>query len=71
VDVILSGPAPLLDTLLLQEIRVVIDVAGLTPGVYQLTPRVEILVADVVVESILPNTVEVVITLAPTPTPGQ
>jgi len=71
VDVILSGPAPLLDLLLLQDIRVVVDVTGLGPGTYQLTPRVEILVADVVVESILPNTLEVVILPAGTATPTQ
>ncbi len=58
---ILSGPAPLLDSLLLQDIRVIVDVTELAAGIYQLTPRVEILVADIVVESILPNTVEVVI----------
>ncbi len=69
VDVILSGPAPLLDSLLLQDIRVIVDVTGLAPGVHQLKPRVEILIADIVVESILPNTVEVVVTPAPTPTP--
>jgi YbbR domain-containing protein len=71
VDVILSGPAPLLDLLLLQDIRVVVDVTDLGDGVYQLTPRVEILVADVVVESVLPNTVEVTIVPAveETPTP--
>lgn len=70
VDVILSGPAPLLDTLLLQDIRVIVDVTGLAPGTYQLTPSVDILVSDVVVESILPNTVEVVIIATGTPTPG-
>lgn len=70
VDVILSGPAPLLDSLLLQDIRVIVDVTGLGPGTYQLTARVEILVADVVVESILPNTLEVVILPAGTSTPG-
>ena len=71
VDVILSGPAPLLDSLLLQDIRVIVDVTDLGQGVYQLTPRVEILVADVVVESALPNTVEVTIIPAAesTPTP--
>jgi YbbR domain-containing protein len=69
VDVILSGPAPLLDSLLVQDIRVVVDVTGLTPGTYQLKPRVEILVANITVESILPNTVEVVILPAATPTP--
>jgi YbbR domain-containing protein len=71
VDVILSGPAPLLDTLLLQDIRVIVDVTNLAPGTYQLTPKVEILVADIVVGSILPNTVEVVIAPAVTPTPSQ
>lgn len=71
VDVILSGPAPLLDLLLLQDIRVIIDVTGLGPGTYQLSPRVDILVADVVVESILPNTLEVVILPAGTATPSQ
>jgi hypothetical protein len=69
--VILSGPAPLLDTLLLQDIRVIVDVTGLEAGTYQLTPRVEILVADIVVGTILPNTVEVVISPAVTPTPSQ
>jgi YbbR domain-containing protein len=69
VDVILSGPAPLLDSLLLQDIRVIVDVTDLGEGVYQLTPRVEILVADIVVETVLPNTVEVTLTPAVTPTP--
>jgi YbbR domain-containing protein len=69
VDVILSGPAPLLDSLLLQDIHVIVDVTELAPGVYQLKPKVEILVADIIVESILPNTVEVTIIPAATPTP--
>lgn len=71
VDVILSGPAPLLDSLLLQDIRVVVDVTGLEAGTYQLTPKVEILVADIVVGTILPNTVEVTISPVATPTPSQ
>lgn len=67
VDVILSGPLPLLDTLTRQDIRVTVDLTGLTAGTHQLTPKVEILIADVVVESILPGTVEV--TLVPSGTP--
>ncbi len=67
VDVILSGPLPLLDTLTRQDIRVTVDLSGLTAGTHQLTPKVEILIADVVVESILPGTVEV--TLVPSGTP--
>lgn len=70
VDVILSGPLPLLDTLSPQEVRVVIDVTDLDEGTHQLTPRVDILVSDVVVESILPGTVEVVLSRTPIQTPA-
>lgn len=71
VDVILSGPLPLLETLSPQEVRVVLDLLDLEEGTYQLIPNVEILVSDIVVESILPETVEVVIskTAPKTPTP--
>jgi len=71
VDVILSGPLPLLETLSPQEIRVFLDVTDLEEGTFQLTPIVEILVSDIVVESILPETDEVVISKAAlqTPTP--
>jgi len=37
-------------------------------GTYQLTPKWEVLVGNVLVESILPSTVEVVISLPATPT---
>lgn len=71
VDVIVSGPLPLLDTITRQDVRVTVDLSGLEPGIHQVTPKVEVLISDVVVESILPNTIEVVITRigAPTATP--
>lgn len=73
VDVIVSGPLPLLDTLTRQDVRVTVDLTGLAPGIHQVTPKVEVLISDVVVKSILPNTIEVVIasTNSPilTPTP--
>jgi YbbR domain-containing protein len=69
VDVILSGPLPLLDTLTRQDVRVTVDVTGLGAGAHQLTPKVEILIANVRVESLLPGTVEVILTISPTPTP--
>ncbi|MFZ5820136.1 MAG: YbbR-like domain-containing protein [Chloroflexota bacterium] len=69
VDVILSGPLPLLDTLSPQDVRVLIDVTGLADGTYQLEPKVEILVADVAVETMLPGTVEVVLARSGTTTP--
>jgi YbbR domain-containing protein len=69
VDVILSGPLPLLDTLTRQDVRVTVDVSGLDAGAHQLTPKVEILISNVNVESLLPGTVEVILTVSPTPTP--
>jgi YbbR domain-containing protein len=71
VDVILSGPSPILDTLTRQDVRVTVDVTNLTPGSYQLTPTVKILASTVTVESLLPGTVEVVLVqkAAVTPTP--
>ncbi|MFN8383308.1 MAG: CdaR family protein [Anaerolineales bacterium] len=74
VDVIISGPLSLLDTLTRQGVRATVNLTGLPAGTYQITPDVEILIADVIVESILPNTVEVVISpiqpsATPTPTP--
>ncbi len=68
VDVILSGPLPLLDTLTRQGIRVTVDLTGLPPGTHQVVPKVEVLISDIVVESILPNTIEVVISLNGVPT---
>jgi len=72
VDVILSGPLPLLEILTPQEVRVVIDVTDLAIGTHQLIPDVEILISDIIVESILPGTVEVVLSTSPplqTPVP--
>lgn len=68
VDVIVSGPLPLLDTLTRQDVRVTVDLTGLGVGTHQVIAKVEVLISDVVVESILPNTIEVVITLVNTPT---
>jgi len=62
LDVILSGPLPLLDQLTTQDVRVLVDLTGLGPGAHQLTPTVEILISDVRVESLLPATIEVIIT---------
>lgn len=69
VDVIISGPVPVLEAISSQDITVSVDVNELEIGVYQLTPQVDTLVENVSVESILPGTVEVVIALPSTPTP--
>jgi len=69
VDVILTGPLPALNALSLTDLRVVLDLKGLGPGTYHLTPQVELSIQGIVVESILPGTVEVVIDYNTTPTP--
>ena len=68
VNVILSGPVPILNTLGPTDVRVVVDLAGYEVGTYQFTPQVNILPDRVQLSSILPAMVEVTITIAPTPT---
>ncbi|MFC2029067.1 YbbR-like domain-containing protein [Chloroflexota bacterium] len=62
VDLYLSGPLPVLETMITGEVLVSVDLTGLTAGTYQLTPSVTIVVVGVRVETILPGTVEVIIT---------
>jgi YbbR domain-containing protein len=69
VDIILSGPVPVLNDLQPTDIRVKVDLTGLGVGVYQLIPVVDILPENVSIVSILPATIEVTVTQAPTPTP--
>lgn len=64
VDVIVSGPLPLLDTLTRQDVRVTVDLNDLKPGVYQLKADIQVLISDVRVDSILPGTIQVIITPA-------
>jgi YbbR domain-containing protein len=68
VDIIISGPLPVLEVLTPQDITVTVDVTGLEVGAHQLTPKLDALVDNVLVESILPGTVEVVLSIPPTPT---
>ncbi len=68
VDVILSGPLPLLESLGSDDIFVILDLIGLLPGNHVVTPRV-VMPPGLRVEGFLPETVEVVIT-APAGTPA-
>ena len=61
VDVLLSGPLPVLDEMNKNDVRVFIDMTGATEGVYQRVPQIEVYVDSVVVESTLPESVEVVV----------
>jgi len=68
VVVIISGPVPVLETLTAQDVTVTVDVNNLQAGTYQLEPKVDT-PTNVSVESILPGTVEVVLSIPGTATP--
>jgi YbbR domain-containing protein len=70
VDIILSGPLPVLDKVKAENIQVVVDLKDKIPGTYQIKPNVISNLDEVTVESILPETVEVVVqSSTPTPKP--
>lgn len=69
VVVLVSGPLSVLDKLKQEDVRVIIDVTGLDLGTYQLKPQVSLLPEKLRAESILPATIEVVISAGVTPTP--
>ncbi len=69
VDVVVSGPLPVLDTLTVASFRAVVDLTGMEPGSYQLSPEVDLVPDQVQVQSIIPESVEVTIMPAPTATP--
>jgi YbbR domain-containing protein len=69
VDLILSGPAVILDDLQPEQIRVIIDVLNLDQGTYQLEPEVIVLPDDVTWEPPSPALIEVTLTYSPRPTP--
>lgn len=69
VNLILIGPLPTLDDLQPTDVRVVLDLVGLEQGAHQITPDVIVASPDIQVQSVLPDTVEVVISDEPPPTP--
>lgn len=77
VDVIISGPVPLLDNLTGNDVRVIVDLTNVTEGTYQFAPRVTISIDELQVESILPSSLEAVVELrsrvrrTPSPTPTR
>ncbi len=42
VDVVISGPLPLLDSLAEDDVRVILDLSSVTEGTYQFAPQVVI-----------------------------
>jgi YbbR domain-containing protein len=62
VDILLSGPLPVLDILKANEILVTINLDGKEAGTYQVSPIVQINIGEIKVESVIPGTIEVIIT---------
>jgi YbbR domain-containing protein len=69
VDVLISGPLPLINSLTSGGIRVSVDLTGMKPGTYQVIPVVDLLPNQLKVASILPENVEVTIAIAAPVTP--
>jgi YbbR domain-containing protein len=67
-DVILEGPDAILSGLKTSDLQVVVNVFGLPPGVHRVAPDV-LAPEGVTVVSVIPETIEVMINQAPTPTP--
>jgi YbbR domain-containing protein len=71
VDIILSGPAPIIWSLRPADVDAFLDLAGLVPGTYKLKPEVKLLDPVLQLVTISPEQVEVVIKREPTPIPTQ
>jgi YbbR domain-containing protein len=69
VDVILEGPDTLLAMLTPDSIQVFVSLFGLEPGVHRVAPVV-LAPEGIRVVSVIPETIEVVIGLSPTPSPS-
>jgi len=69
VDILAVGPLPILEKLTPNSFRVTIDLTGLEPGSYTLPVVVDLVPEEIVVDSIIPESVEVTIAPVPTPTP--
>jgi YbbR domain-containing protein len=71
VSVILDGPLPVLESLAPEDVRIVLDLLGRPVGTHQVEPEVIVLPAGVTVRTLLPDTIEVIVSRTPfsTPTP--
>jgi YbbR domain-containing protein len=75
VDVVLSGPVPVLNILRPSDIQVVVDVTGKEVGNYKIAPNIPSLPTGFTIDSITPSPIDITLSIAPTPTrtltPGQ
>ena len=69
VEIILSGPLPTLNSLQLEDVRVIVDLLDLDVGVHQIPALILIAPTDVENEPVFPSTIEITISAEPPPTP--
>ena len=69
-QVVLSGPVPMLEQLQEGDVQIIVDLFEMGPGSYSITPLI-VKPADITVESILPASIQVEISTAPTPGPRR
>jgi YbbR domain-containing protein len=62
VDVIISGPIPLLDNLNTSDVRVYVDMTDDPEGTYQRTPQVDVKIQELRMQSIIPGSIEIILT---------
>jgi hypothetical protein len=62
VEVILSGPLPVLQALRTNDVDLIVDLTGFGTGTFQVKPAAQLVPSALKVESIVPDTVEVLIT---------
>jgi hypothetical protein len=58
-----------LNSLQLEDVRVIVDLLDLGPGIHQIPPQVIISQTDVENEPVFPATIEVTISTTPPPSP--
>ncbi len=73
IDVILAGPLLVLERISKDNFLMVLDLTGLEEGVYQIVPAISLAPEEVKIQTTLPESVEVIIEVAPpsTGTPGS
>jgi YbbR domain-containing protein len=67
IDILLTGPLPILDDLTSESVLIFVDLTDLDPGSHLVEPQVEILTNRVVQEALNPDTIQVTITEKDTP----
>ncbi len=74
VDVIITGPEPVIQNLTTEDVVVYVSLDGFGEGSFLVEPEFEVLLEQLNIDSINPDTIEVIIsvddgTVSPTPTP--